>query len=209
MASVPAAVARFLLANKLPMTAVVWPELEKADWKGAGITAEARKAEGRDLVGITGIHCAIAETGTMLLLSGERTPGSTSLLPETHIAIVPVARVVKGMEDALALVQLLAKDRPAIALARDSALDRHLTVAAAIALGTLAWDLWKEREQTAPHLALERFADLNARVDYSDDLVTVSLPLGKRFLDLRDHGLLDDVHDVPWLDGRKLIFTSG
>jgi L-lactate dehydrogenase complex protein LldG len=105
MASVPAAVARYLIANMLPMNAVVWPDLATMDWKSAGITAEARKAEGRDLVGITGSFCAIAETGTMLLLSGERTPASTSLLPETHIAIVPAARIVKGMEDALALVR--------------------------------------------------------------------------------------------------------
>jgi L-lactate dehydrogenase complex protein LldG len=105
MASVPQAVARYLIANKLPMNAVVWPELATIDWKTAGITAEARKAEGDDLVGITGIHCAIAETATMLLLSGASTPGATSLLPETHIAIVPTARIVKGMEDALALVR--------------------------------------------------------------------------------------------------------
>ena len=114
-----------------------------------------------------------------------------------------------SVEDAFELLQVLAKNRPSISLNRDSALDRHLTMAAAVALGTIAWDLWKEHEQTAPHVALERFADLHARVDYTDDLVTVSLPLGKRFLDLRDHGLLEDVNDVPWLNGRKLIFTSG
>ena len=105
MASVPAAVARYLMANKLPMNAVVWPDLAAMDWRSAGIEAEARKAEGRDLVGITGSFCATAETGTMLLLSGAPTPASTSLLPETHIAIVPAARIVKGMEDALALVR--------------------------------------------------------------------------------------------------------
>jgi L-lactate dehydrogenase complex protein LldG len=105
MASVPAAIARYLKANQLPLSAVVWPELAAMDWKSAGITAEARKAQDRDLVGITGSYCAIAETGTMLMLSGAPTPASTSLLPETHVAIVPVARIVSGMEDALALVR--------------------------------------------------------------------------------------------------------
>jgi L-lactate dehydrogenase complex protein LldG len=105
MASVPAAVARYLKANHLPMNAVVWPELAAMDWKAAGIEAEARKAEGRDLVGITASFCAVAETGTLLLLSGAPTPASTSLLPETHVAIVPTARIVKGMEDAWALVR--------------------------------------------------------------------------------------------------------
>ena len=105
MASVPAAIARYLKANKLPMNAVVWPDLVAMDWQSVGIEAEARKAEGTDLVGITGSFCAIAETGTMLLLSGATTPAATSLLPETHIAVVPATRVVKGMEDALALVR--------------------------------------------------------------------------------------------------------
>jgi L-lactate dehydrogenase complex protein LldG len=111
MVNVPAAIARYLKANQLPLSAVVWPELSAMDWKSAGIAAEARKAEGRDLVGITGSYCAIAETGTMLMLSGATTPASTSLLPETHIAIVPVARIVSGMEEALALVR---KERGAL-----------------------------------------------------------------------------------------------
>lgn len=105
MASVPDAVARYLKASDLPLDAVVWPQLAAIDWNAAGINAEARKAEGRDLVGITASFCAIAETGTMLLLSGAQTPGSTSLLPETHVAIVPTGRIVKGMEDAWALVR--------------------------------------------------------------------------------------------------------
>jgi len=105
MASVPAAVARYLKANQLPLAAVVWPELAEMGWSEAGITAEARKADGRDLVGITASYCAIAETGTMLMLSAAPTPAATSLLPETHIAIVAMARIVSGMEDALALVR--------------------------------------------------------------------------------------------------------
>ena len=105
MANVPAAVARYLQANNLPMHAVVWPQLAETDWKAAGISAEARKAEGGDLVGITASFCAIAETGTLLLLSGESAPGSTSLLPETHVAIVPTERIVNGMEDAWALLR--------------------------------------------------------------------------------------------------------
>lgn len=105
MASVPAAVARYLQAQGLPVSAVVWPGLAQLDWRAAGITTEARKATGDDLVGITGADCALAETGTLLLLSGEATPASTSLLPETHIAILPADRIVKGMEDAFALLR--------------------------------------------------------------------------------------------------------
>jgi L-lactate dehydrogenase complex protein LldG len=105
LAGVPDAVARYLTRMNLPCNVVVWPELAHLDWQGSGIEAQARKATGSDAVGITGCFCAIAETGTLLQLSAQTRPASTSLLPETHIAIVPVARIVSGMEEAWALVR--------------------------------------------------------------------------------------------------------
>jgi L-lactate dehydrogenase complex protein LldG len=102
MAEVPQAVARFLAQMKLPMRAVAWPEIAALDWSGAGVTVEGRAARGDDLVGITGVHLAVAETGTLMLLSGPTTPAATSLLPETHIALVPQGRIVKAMEEAWA-----------------------------------------------------------------------------------------------------------
>ena len=68
------------------------------------LPATAAARADADPVGITGCFCAIAETGTLLLLSGPATPASVSLLPETHIALVPAARVVATMEDAFALL---------------------------------------------------------------------------------------------------------
>jgi L-lactate dehydrogenase complex protein LldG len=105
LASVPDAVARYLTRMNLPRSVVVWPALSHIDWQRAGIEAEARKAEGSDRVGITGCFCAIAETGTLLQLSAPDRPASTSLLPDTHIAIVPAARIVNGMEEAWALLR--------------------------------------------------------------------------------------------------------
>jgi L-lactate dehydrogenase complex protein LldG len=105
MAAVPDAVARYLTRMALPLSAVVWPSLGHMDWQHAGIDAQSRKAIGSDAVGITGCFCAIAETGTLLQLSARDTPASTSLVPETHIAIVPAARIVTGMEDAWALLR--------------------------------------------------------------------------------------------------------
>jgi len=35
------------------------------------------------------------------------------------------------------------------------------------------------------------------------------LPLGRRYRDLYEHGLLADVREVPWLDGRVLEFSGG
>ena len=105
LAGVPEALARYLARMNLPLSVVVWPEVAQLDWQRAGIEAQARKATGSDRVGITGCFCAIAETGTLLQLSAATRPASTSLLPDTHIAIVPAARIVNGMEEAWALVR--------------------------------------------------------------------------------------------------------
>ncbi|MGE5073539.1 MAG: LUD domain-containing protein, partial [Anaerolineae bacterium] len=50
--------------------------------------------------GITGASLAIAETGTLLLTSGQGQPLSASLLPEVHIAILRPDHIVGSLEEA-------------------------------------------------------------------------------------------------------------
>jgi L-lactate dehydrogenase complex protein LldG len=95
----PSAVAAYLAEKQLPLQAVCWPRLQDMNWSPAGLAVEARGASATDLVGITAAFCAIAETGTLVLLSGPETPATVSLLPETHVALVPLARIVARMED--------------------------------------------------------------------------------------------------------------
>jgi L-lactate dehydrogenase complex protein LldG len=102
---VPAAVARYLSANSLPLMAVCWAELAALDWQAAGVEIAVREARDTDLVGITGAFCAIAETGTLMTMSGRDTPAAASLLPETHIAVVRKSRIVRGMEEAWQLMR--------------------------------------------------------------------------------------------------------
>jgi L-lactate dehydrogenase complex protein LldG len=96
---VPEAVARYLSERDLPRSGVCWPEFDGLHWAAAGLQFEARPASGDDKTGITGCFCAIAETGTLMLLSGAQTYPATSLLPDTHIAIVHRSRLVRSMED--------------------------------------------------------------------------------------------------------------
>jgi len=103
--AVPEAVAAYLRDGGLALSAVCWPALAELAWGAAGVDVVARAARDGDAVGITGAFCAIAETGTLLLLSGRETPATVSLLPETHIAVVRTARIVSGMEDAWALLR--------------------------------------------------------------------------------------------------------
>ena len=84
---------------------VCWPEFADLDWAQAGLIVEARPTVGDDRLGITGVFCAIAETGTLVVLSGADTPTATTLLPDTHVAIVSTSRIVDTMEDAFALIR--------------------------------------------------------------------------------------------------------
>jgi L-lactate dehydrogenase complex protein LldG len=104
-ADVPAEVARYIGESGLQPRIVTWPEFADLDWGACGITAEARPAAGDDLIGITGAFCAISETGTLMLLSGPQTHAVTSLLPETHIAVVSTRCIVRTMEDAWDLLR--------------------------------------------------------------------------------------------------------
>lgn len=102
---VPAAVARYLAGLGLPTQAIAWRTLQDLPWQQAGITVEFRKPVNEDMVGVTGCFCAVAETGTLMLLSSPDTFSSAALLPETHVAIVPESRIVGSIEDAFALVK--------------------------------------------------------------------------------------------------------
>lgn len=110
---IPAAVARYLeqvqpatgLARANPHVGVCWPELADLDWSGAKLSIEVRPTQGQDRLGITGCYCAIAETGTLVMITGPETPTATTLLPETHVAVVDPQRIVSGMEDAFALIR--------------------------------------------------------------------------------------------------------
>lgn len=106
--AIPAAVRRYVDAMHIEgeeRDGVCWPELADLDWAGAGLHIQNRPTAGNDRVGITGAYCAIAETGTVVVLSGADTPTATTLLPDTHIAVVSAARMVSGMEEMFALLR--------------------------------------------------------------------------------------------------------
>jgi L-lactate dehydrogenase complex protein LldG len=117
---IPPAVARYLDALVLPEriaeqkshAGVCWPQFADLDWAGAGLAIEARPTSGRDRLGITGALCAIAETGTLVVVGSPETPTATTLLPDTHIAVLSAHDVVPGMEEAFARVRALPGGMP-------------------------------------------------------------------------------------------------
>ncbi|HEV8614823.1 MAG TPA: lactate utilization protein [Methylomirabilota bacterium] len=95
---------------------VSWhPQVLGADWtadlaarglaleampSGAGAPDERRALRGRiaaaDL-GLTGVDLAVAETGTLVLVSGAGRPRSTSLLPAIHVAVFGRTALVESL----------------------------------------------------------------------------------------------------------------
>jgi L-lactate dehydrogenase complex protein LldG len=100
VADVPRAIARYLGAQAIPLVAIAWKTMGLLPWASAGLQVEHRPPNNEDLVGITECEVAVAETGTLVMLSGNETFASASLLPETHICVVKVSQIVFSMEDA-------------------------------------------------------------------------------------------------------------
>lgn len=109
---VPGVVSEYLRGSGLPLSAACWPEFADLDWAAVGVKVDFRAARDNDLVGITGAACGIAETGTLMLAAGSDTPASVSLLPETHIAVLPAVRIVPHMEEAWELLRQTRNEMP-------------------------------------------------------------------------------------------------
>jgi L-lactate dehydrogenase complex protein LldG len=101
-AALPEAIARYLVAQNLPAELVITPDprLDEIPWHEWPLIQVRRgRAEAEDRVSLTPCHTAIAETGTLMLISGAQTPTTLNFLPETHIVVVRRDQVVATYED--------------------------------------------------------------------------------------------------------------
>jgi L-lactate dehydrogenase complex protein LldG len=99
---IPAEVARYLAAENLPAELKIAPDpnLDLIPWGERPLLNIRRgKAEPGDAVSLTPCLAAIAETGTLMLVSGETTPTTLNFLPDTHIVVLHADQVVAGYED--------------------------------------------------------------------------------------------------------------
>ena len=107
MAEVPEAVAAIARRHELK-EAPLWlpdPALAGLDWPAAGLAVHQEAtpplpctADG--YLAVTPALCAIAETGTLVFASGPAHPAAAAFLPRVHVAVVPAARIVAGLDDA-------------------------------------------------------------------------------------------------------------
>ncbi|MGH7045737.1 MAG: LutC/YkgG family protein [Stellaceae bacterium] len=101
-AAVPAAVVQYLAAENLPAELVMAPDphLDEIPWQMRPLLQIRRGRAGpADAIGLTPCFAAVAETGTLMLVSGADTPTSLNFLPDTHIALVRANQVVGTYEE--------------------------------------------------------------------------------------------------------------
>ncbi len=106
--AIPAEVARYLAAENLPAELVMAPDpgLAAIPWEGRPLlTIRRGRAEPGDAVSLTPCLAGIAETGTLMLVSGAQTPTTLNFLPDTHIVVVRAGQVVASYEDGWDLVR--------------------------------------------------------------------------------------------------------
>jgi len=101
-AAVPEAVAHYLAAENLPAELVLAPDqsLDEIPWSSRPLLHIRRgRAEAGDAVSLTPCFAAIAETGTLMLISGTQTPTTLNFLPDTHVVVVRGDQVLASYED--------------------------------------------------------------------------------------------------------------
>lgn len=104
LAAVPAAVVAYLSHAGLPTELVLAPDPDLAaeiPWEDQpSLRIERRAAVDGDQIGVASAFAGIAETGTLMLLSGPDSPTTLNFLPDTHIVVLRADRIVGAYEDA-------------------------------------------------------------------------------------------------------------
>lgn len=100
-ADVPAAVSAFLRANNLPMQVRRGDDarLEAMPWGGEHTLDVSKGAsDGGQLVSVSHAFAGVAETGTLILLSGRDNPTTLNFLPDTHIVVLDAKDIAGDYE---------------------------------------------------------------------------------------------------------------
>jgi len=105
---VPAAVSAYLRSKNLPASVRMGGDarLSPMPWaEERSLTLRSGPSDGTDEAGVSHALAGVAETGTIVLASGEAHPTTINFLPEHHIVVVEAQDIVGDLEAALARVR--------------------------------------------------------------------------------------------------------
>ena len=100
-ADVPAAVSAFLRSQNLPMQIRRGddPRLAAMPWEAQGtLEVSTGPSDGHQLASISHAFGGVAETGTLVMLSGPDNPTTLNFLPDTHIVVVDAKDIAGDYE---------------------------------------------------------------------------------------------------------------
>ncbi len=127
LAEVPRAVADYLKGENLPAQIVMAPDpsLDEIPWSNSPLIEFRRgRAKGDDQVSLSRAFAAVAETGTLVMVSDRDQPTTLHFLPETEIVVTGKSQVVGSYEDAWARL----RERQRAADGKDGAWEMPRTV---------------------------------------------------------------------------------
>ncbi|MGE0735821.1 MAG: lactate utilization protein C [Alphaproteobacteria bacterium] len=99
---VPHAIADFLAKENLPASFVMAPDarLDEIPWRlRPMLQFRHGTAEADDAVSVTGAFLGVAETGTLMLESGESSPTKLNFMPDTHVVVLWSSQIVGAFEE--------------------------------------------------------------------------------------------------------------
>lgn len=111
---VPTAVAEYLRRHNLGPALALAPEpwLEDLPWDRAPMLELRKQATGgSERAALTAGFAGVAETGTLVTLSGPRHPATLNFLPEHHLVALKASQVVGAYEEVWAALRKAGKGR--------------------------------------------------------------------------------------------------
>lgn len=100
VADVPEAAARYLRARNLPASLRMGEDerLAVLPWEATQLAISRGPSAGDDVNAISFAEAGVAETGTLVFVSGPHNPSTLNFLPDTHIAVARAADIEADYE---------------------------------------------------------------------------------------------------------------
>lgn len=102
---VPAAAAAYRDSRHLEGPVAVAPALQSLEWSATGLEHRFGRSHGEEALCVSRAFCAVAETGTLVLLSGPENPTTLNFLPDHHLVVLHATDLVTHLEDVWARIR--------------------------------------------------------------------------------------------------------
>jgi L-lactate dehydrogenase complex protein LldG len=108
-ADVPQAVAEYLRSHNLPaaIRMGVDPRLAGMPWAATSLDVATGRSDGSDLNAVSHAFGGVAESGTVVMVSGAENPSTLNFLPDNHIVVVSAKDITGDYEAAWSKVRFV------------------------------------------------------------------------------------------------------